>query len=332
MARSTLRVVGVEVLAGILIAVALLAALPASTLRGPEGGSGAPGGRVTPAPTEAPTPSPTPGTSVAPTATPGEAATVPSGDSRSGPVRANVRAAIPVISRGSGTARVVALTFDDGYSPTATARILSILQSEHVAATFFPYGAAVRSHPDVWRAVAAAGYPIGNHTQSHPDLTRLSATAIRSQLDRARATIERAIGVPMIPLARPPYGAWNPRTATVARDDGFLALVLWDVDTRDWTGVSASVIAARAEAGRNGSIVLMHAGPAQTPLALPEIIHWYRSRGYSFVTVPELLAASVPGLQPTPVPSTPGRGHDSAPPVRVDDSAMPPPRGAQRPF
>ena len=43
--------------------------------------------------------------------------------------------------------------------------------------------------------------------------------------------------------------------------------------------------------GTNGSIVLMHAGPLNTPKALPGIIANYRARGFTFVTVPELLAA-----------------------------------------
>jgi peptidoglycan/xylan/chitin deacetylase (PgdA/CDA1 family) len=216
-----------------------------------------------------------------------------------------VNVPVPVFAHGSRAQHVIALTFDDGYSPSATAQILAILESEHVAATFFPYAAAVQRAPSLWRSVAAAGYPIANHTATHPDLTTLSAGRVRAQLEEARTTIERITGFPMVDVFRPPYGAWNASVLREAAAAGCLAAVLWDVDTRDWTGIPAATIAARAEAGTNGSIVLMHAGPAQTPRALPAIIEWYRSRGYGFVTIPELLGAQLAGLQPSGPPGLP---------------------------
>ena len=68
-----------------------------------------------------------------------------------------------------------------------------------------------------------------------------------------------------------------------------MSRLLVDVDTRDWSGIGPAAIAVAAEAGTNGSILLMHAGPANTPRALPAIIAWYRARGFRFVTVPELM-------------------------------------------
>ena len=47
---------------------------------------------------------------------------------------------------------------------------------------------------------------------------------------------------------------------------------------------------ANATAGRAGSIVLMHIGPASTPRILAAVIARYRAQGYRFVTIPELLA------------------------------------------
>jgi peptidoglycan/xylan/chitin deacetylase (PgdA/CDA1 family) len=128
---------------------------------------------------------------------------------------------------------------------------------------------------------------------------------VQAQLEEARTTIERITGVPMVDVFRPPYGAWNASVLREAAAAGCLAAVLWDVDARDWTGIPASAIAARAEAGTNGSIVLMHAGPAQTPLALPAIIAWYRAHGYAFVTIPELLGAQLAGLGPSGSPGLP---------------------------
>jgi peptidoglycan/xylan/chitin deacetylase (PgdA/CDA1 family) len=240
---------------------------------------------------------------------------VPSGDSSGAAVPRQVlsNVPIPVFAHGPRDQRVVALTFDDGYSPTATAQIFAILEAERVAATFFPYAAAVRLAPALWRSIAAAGYPIANHTTNHPDLSTLPAWRVRAELDVARTTIERITGRPMLDVFRPPYGAWDATVLREAAAAGCRAAVLWDVDSRDWTGIPASTIAARAEGGTDGSIVLMHAGPAQTPLALPFIIDWYRSRGYGFVTVPELLAAQLAAPQPSASPGLPSPTPSASP-------------------
>ena len=195
---------------------------------------------------------------------------------------------------GSRTQKVVALTFDDGYSPAETRAIFTILKAEHVTATFFPYARATLEAPSLWRQIAAAGYPIGNHTYSHKNLTHLSTAAVVSELTRARATVARITGRAQPPVMRPPYGAYTTATRHAAALAGYSTLALWDVDTRDWSGISASTIVSRAIAGTRGSIVLMHAGPANTPRALRAIIASYRRRGYAFVTVPELLGIAWP--------------------------------------
>jgi peptidoglycan/xylan/chitin deacetylase (PgdA/CDA1 family) len=205
-----------------------------------------------------------------------------------GPAATSVAAA-RAFRFGPRTQKVVALTFDDGYSPTETRAIFRILQSEHVQATFFPYARAMTEAPSLWRQIAAAGYPIGNHTYSHVNLTHLSTAGVLAELTRARSTIRRITGRAEPAIMRPPYGAYSTATRHAALLAGYPTLALWDVDTRDWSGNSASTIAARAIVGTRGSIVLMHAGPANTPPALRRIIANYRARGYRFVTVPALL-------------------------------------------
>ncbi len=224
--------------------------------------------------------------------------------------------AVPVYRHGARTARLVALTFDDGYSPTATLKILQILQSERVPATFFPYGWAVNRNPSVWRRVADAGYPIGNHTQSHRVLTRLSESQVVRELTDARRTVERVTGRPMVPLIRPPGGSWNAATARAVKAAGLRGIVLWDVDPQDWRGRSASIITARAAGGTSGSIILLHAGPKATPLALRAIIRSYRARGFMFVTVSQVL-----GLEPL-AGATGATGAPAAAPAQAARAAM----------
>jgi peptidoglycan/xylan/chitin deacetylase (PgdA/CDA1 family) len=63
--------------------------------------------------------------------------------------------------------RVVALTFDDGPNPRGTARILSILESPEVTATFFLTGSELQEHMEEGRTIVEAGHQLGSHSFSH---------------------------------------------------------------------------------------------------------------------------------------------------------------------
>lgn len=185
----------------------------------------------------------------------------------------------------------IALTFDDGPSPVYTPQVLSILQHYKVHATFFCVGEWVQLYPGLVQDTFRAGNVIGDHTWSHPDLTKLSPYTVRWQLSSASAAIQYAIGSLPV-LFRPPYGATDATVVSVASQLGLLQ-VMWTVDPRDWSlpGVSAIVNIVLSHA-TNGSIILMHDGGGnrtETVLALPLIISALQQRGFTFVTVPQLL-------------------------------------------
>src|SRR5262249_55016342 len=62
----------------------------------------------------------------------------------------------------------VVLTFDDGPLPPQSNRILDILASECVKATYFLVGSMARAYPSVVRRIHAEGHTIGTHSQHHP--------------------------------------------------------------------------------------------------------------------------------------------------------------------
>ena len=74
----------------------------------------------------------------------------------------------PSVWRGKPGRKAVALTFDDGPSP-ATPRILDILASYKVPATFFQCGENVLRAPELSQAVCAGPHEIGNHSHTHPN-------------------------------------------------------------------------------------------------------------------------------------------------------------------
>lgn len=211
---------------------------------------------------------------------------------------------------GPRTGKVVALTFDDGWSLEGVQDIVAILKAKRAPATFFPVARAVVRHPGMWRSIAAAGFPIANHSWNHDNLAEMSATKAAADIQRSTRAIERVIRAPLFPVLRPPGGVLDRTLMRVARESGMRAVVMWDVDTRDWTGRRPrSVYRSTLDATR-GSIILMHTDKRNTAKALPRIIDTLRKRGYTLVTVGQLIG--LPGPVPVFMPreqqgSTQGR-------------------------
>ena len=66
--------------------------------------------------------------------------------------------------------------------------------------------------------------------------------------------------------------------------------VQWSVDSLDWQGLSSEDIVRRVlNASENGSILLFHNDVKNTPAALKEILSELSEKGFSFVSVSELL-------------------------------------------
>jgi peptidoglycan-N-acetylglucosamine deacetylase len=194
--------------------------------------------------------------------------------------------------------KVVALTIDDGYSSSAVLADLAILQRERVNATWFPIGEVVAANPDTWRAVAAAGFPIANHSWDHADLTRYTFTQAVTSIEHDSRAVSAIIGERLLPVVRPMGGLWNQEVLEAAAAAGERAVVLWDTTAGDTAGLPGradiDLLVRNATKGTNGSIVLMHANLPYTQQALPRIIAAYRARGFTFVTVGQLLGIRGP--------------------------------------
>ncbi|MCL6517810.1 polysaccharide deacetylase family protein [Alicyclobacillus sp.] len=197
-----------------------------------------------------------------------------------------------IFRHGSGGNRRIALTFDDGPDGTWTPQIQRVLRQYGVPATFFCVGQMVQAYPSVVRALVRGGHVIGNHTWDHPHLPRLDARRIRQELTRTENAIDRAAGV-RPRLFRPPYGQMDETVIQQAMDLDD-RIILWNVDSLCWSGLTSRQIAANVLGHATpGAIVLMHSAGgttrAPTVRALPRIIEGLKAAGYTFVTVPDLL-------------------------------------------
>ena len=186
-------------------------------------------------------------------------------------------------------AKCVALTFDGGPSPT-TPRLLTILEQDHLHATFFLQGKGhIAKYPEIVRRIANEGHEIGNHTWNHRVLTRIDAADARLELTRTQDAIERITGTKPV-LMRPPEGRTNRQVAGICRELG-LAQVLWSVTAKDYETTDSALITQRVldQTHRDG-IILLHDLHKGTVPAVPGIIKALRQRGYTIVTVSQLLA------------------------------------------
>lgn len=203
------------------------------------------------------------------------------------------------------SSRLLALTYDDGPNDPYTPRLLEVLARHNVPATFFQIGRFVQQRPAMAREVSQSGHVIGNHTFTHPSLTFKSAKQIRQELSDCRAAIGDAVGAHSN-LFRPPFGARRPAVLQIARELG-LEPILWNITGYDWSPPAAAVIERNVSRKiRGGNVVLLHDGGhrqmgsdrSQTVLATDHLIARYKSEGYEFVTVPQMLAVKTSSGRP----------------------------------
>lgn len=179
---------------------------------------------------------------------------------------------------------LVALTFDDGPSSTATPRLLDILYEKDVPATFFMLGKMALGNPDIVRRAEKEGNIVASHTMYHQNLIHIPTDAVKDDIAEATAVFNDILGHGPA-LTRPPYGNIN----NAVRDNVGAPMILWSVDTLDWKNKNVDdILAVTKEQVHDGAIVLMHDIYDTTVDAVPVIIDELRKEGYDFVTVPEL--------------------------------------------
>ena len=262
-----------------------------------------------PAPASTPTPSATPERSASPapstpaptpTATPSsEAPATPSAEpsepkeTKGTQPPTDASTAAPGDRPDCSKLRCIALTFDDGPGPH-TKQLLDDLAKTGSKATFFVLGPNVTSRPELIKRMANEGHQIGNHSWSHSQFSRLSSQKVLSEVERTSTAVKKITGHGT-KTVRPPYGDFNKSTRSTLANFAEGEIILWSVDTLDWkTRSTAKTIASVKKEARPGAIVLMHDIHKPTVAAVPAIVDYLRSKGYTLVTVDDLLAPENP--------------------------------------
>jgi peptidoglycan/xylan/chitin deacetylase (PgdA/CDA1 family) len=182
------------------------------------------------------------------------------------------------------------LTFDDGPEHPNTDKVLDILASECVRATFFAVGRMAKIHPELLRRAVEEGHTVGTHTMNHPLRFRaLSVGRARQEIDDGIVAARAALGdqAKLAPFFRfPGFG----RTEAAEEYLESHGLMVWSADfpADDWRKISPEEVARRAlsrlEAKGRG-VLLLHDIHERTVEALPIIFEALKARGYHVVHV-----------------------------------------------
>lgn len=182
----------------------------------------------------------------------------------------------------------IAISFDCAWGTEHTDDILKALKAASVPATFFMVEFWTERYPEYVKKIDEYGCEIGTHSATHSYMSKLSEEKIREELLSSTEAISAVTGK-TVELFRAPYGDYDDLLIDTAADMG-LYTIQWDVDSLDWKNISASDIAMRIiNKVKSGSIILCHNNGLHTAEALPMIFDTLLKRGYTFVTIGDLI-------------------------------------------
>ncbi|BFT69011.1 polysaccharide deacetylase family protein [Paenibacillus sp. P36] len=195
--------------------------------------------------------------------------------------------------------KIAYLTFDDGPS-NSTRKILHILKTNGVTATFFVIGTETSEGKSLYKEIAAEGHALGNHTYSH-DYNRIykSPEAFIKDVRRLDRLLEETVGF-RPEILRFPGGSNNQvsrksggrgimnQVTAKAKEQGYQYFD-WNVSSTDAAApvqdrdmIIDSVMSASK--GKKRIIVLMHDNTYKTTTleALPVVIRKLKAAGFRF--------------------------------------------------
>ena len=175
------------------------------------------------------------------------------------------------------------LTFDDGPIPESTPWLLKTLEEYDAKATFFMVADNARRYPDLHKAVLDAGHAVGNHTFHHKP-------PFRQRLKELMGDVVLADDVLHSRLFRPPHGLILPSQQKALSEAGY-DIVMFDLNTLDYRSdrTPQQIIDSVTRNARPGCIINFHDSLKsidKLKVALPVILSFLKSRGYSLPSIP----------------------------------------------
>ncbi|MEU1185295.1 polysaccharide deacetylase family protein [Streptomyces sp. NPDC005820] len=195
------------------------------------------------------------------------------------------------ISHGPRDRPRVALTFHGQGEPAFAEALLGEAERHGARVTVLAVGTWLDAHPALARRILDGGHDLGNHTHRHLDINAMSEAEARGEIEECARRLQRLTGS---------VGTWfrpsrtsraSPLVQRLARAAGYPHVLSYDVDSLDFTSPGAPAVTANVlREVRDGSVVSLHFGYADTLAALPAVLDELARRGLRAVTTTELLS------------------------------------------
>lgn len=211
--------------------------------------------------------------------------------------------------------KIVFLTFDDGPSPNNTLKVLDILNTRGIKASFFEIGKRQEEYPSIVKELRKNGMCILPHSYSHDYNIYKSPEDFWGDFNKSFSLTEDLTSEQTNNFIRFPGGSDN-----LVSNASILSEIKKEVKEKgiyyvDWNVSSADAAPGVVPKekikeniingcrGRNLSVTLMHdSGDKVTTVeALPDILDYLKSNGYQFKTFDEITEAELQELIKTRV-------------------------------
>ncbi len=196
------------------------------------------------------------------------------------------------IYKGEEKGKNIALTFNISWGDTKAIPILDELKNSGIKnATFFLSGSWAERHPDIVKRIIEDGHEIGSLGYNYENYTKMEDAKIRRDILKAQEVFNK-MGIKKVTLLRAPTGQFNKNVLKIADTLGY-TFVHWSIDSKDWKNPGVEEIVSNVVTKtKGGNIVLLHASDSakQTEKALPVIIKELKQKGYSNLSVSDLIS------------------------------------------
>lgn len=196
----------------------------------------------------------------------------------------------------SNNEKKIYLTFDDGPSEKVTSRVLDILKENDVKATFFLIGNQIDGLEDVVKRINNEGHSIGLHTYTHKfKKIYCNQSAFIKEMQQCSDKINEVVGISP-KIIRFPGGSQKRFTEEyINKLHGYnFKIYDWNMETVDGLNPKASSERLYRQATKGSEelssvILLLHCDymHKNTCKALPNIIKYYKAKGYEFKPITE---------------------------------------------
>ena len=205
----------------------------------------------------------------------------------------------------NGKEKIAYLTFDDGPTKRCTPKILDVLKSNNIKATFFVIGERVEQNPDIVKREFEEGHYIANHTYSHSDNKIYNGKeSFYYEILKTEKAISNAIGVKdyYSHLFRFPCGS---STNYSFKKPYIKFLKEFDYCYLDWNCLNNDAIRKcsnyellntlkKTSKNKETLVILMHdSGDVnKTNEVLQDSIDYLKSQGYTFGNMKDIIQKS----------------------------------------